>query len=60
MLAFVVNIAARLGWVRFRLPFLTGFPARWIWALGAVVCFVIAWYIERDSSRRTPRGPRFR
>jgi uncharacterized protein (TIGR04206 family) len=52
MLAVLVNIAARFGWIHLRLPFLTGFTARWVWGLGAVVCFIFAWYIERDSSRR--------
>jgi len=52
IIAMVLNIAARSGWIRLRLPLVTGLTARWAWALGAVVCFVIAWYLERDSSRR--------
>jgi hypothetical protein len=55
IVAMAVNIAARFGWIHFRLPFLTGFGARWGWALGATVCFIAAWYIERDSSRRRRR-----
>jgi hypothetical protein len=54
VIALVVNIAARFGWIHLRLPLVTGFAARWAWALGAIVCFIIAWYIERDSSRRRP------
>jgi hypothetical protein len=46
-----LNIAARFGWVHLRLPFLTGSTARWVWALGAIVCFILGWYIERDSNR---------
>jgi hypothetical protein len=51
MLAVVVNIAARFGWIHLRLPFLTGFGARWVWGLGAVACFILTWYIERDRNR---------
>jgi hypothetical protein len=53
MLVMLVNIAARFGWIHLRVPFLTGFAARWGWALGAFVCFVLAWYIERGG-RSTP------
>lgn len=49
MLAVLTNIATRFGWIHIRLPFVTGFAARWGWALGAIICFIVAWYIERGS-----------
>ena len=55
IVAMAVNIAARFGWIHLRVPFLTGFAVRWGWALGAIVCFIVVWYIERDSSRRRRR-----
>jgi hypothetical protein len=52
MFALLINLFARIGWIHVRLPFLTGSSARWGWALGAVVCFVFAWYAERGSRGR--------
>ncbi len=49
ILAVLINICARVGWIHLRLPFLTGFAARWGWTLGAVVCFIIVWYVERSN-----------
>jgi hypothetical protein len=45
----VLNLCQRLGWVHVRLPGLTGFGARWGWVLGAALCFVLAWYVERTG-----------
>jgi hypothetical protein len=42
-----LNLAVRLGWIHTRLPGLHGFAARWVWVLGAAVCFFFAWYNER-------------
>jgi len=47
VLGLAFNICVRFGWISARLPGLTGFTARWEWALGTAVCFVFAWYIER-------------
>ncbi len=47
----LVNLCVRLGWIHFRLPGLTGSAARWGWVLGAAVCFVGVWYIERNGRR---------
>ncbi len=52
VLALLLNIIARLGWFHVRVPGLDGFGARWKWALGAAVCFVGAWYVERSDTGR--------
>ncbi len=52
VLALLLNIVARLGWLPAHLPGINGFGARWRWALGAVVFFALAWYMERLGARR--------
>jgi hypothetical protein len=52
MVVVLVNVAAKFGWIHVRLPFLTGFGARWGWALGAFLCFIVAWYLERGGRNR--------
>ena len=52
VIALLVNLFARSGWIHVHLPFLTGFRARWGWALAAAVCFAIAWYLERGGRSR--------
>jgi hypothetical protein len=47
VLGLALNLAVRLGWIHTRLPGLHGFAARWVWVLGATVCFFFAWYNER-------------
>ncbi len=52
MFVVLVNLSTHIGWIHVRLPFVTGFAARWGWSLAAVVCFVLLWYIERYSRNR--------
>jgi hypothetical protein len=49
----VGNIVTRLGWIHVRLPGLNGFFSTiWKAALATALCFVLAWYIDRQPGRR--------
>jgi hypothetical protein len=52
VLGLLLNICTRLGWFP-RLPGVGGYPARWRWATGAAVFFMLAWYMERLGRERT-------